>query len=212
MKPLQFIIVIHANSEWNEQGLWQGQCDTRLSETGMKMADCLAARKDLYDIQAIYSSDLRRAKDTVRPLAARLGLTVNLDCGLREGRWPDYTQDEHIPLLPADYGFESRDDLARRAVGTLNRLADSCQVSPVLVVTHGTFLECFIRHMFPAAGDGPAIRTALNRFTCRSGRWSLESLNDHSHLPQVEPGMICVTTRQPEIRCRSTHRLRNRSV
>ena len=190
-------IVIHANSEWNEQGLWQGQCDTRLSAAGVRMARQLAGRADLSDIQRIYSSDLWRAVGTALPLEEKLGLPVIQESGLREGRWADYVRDPDVPLLAADYGFESREDLTVRAIGALSRIARSCPESPVLIVTHGTFLECFINRIFPDAGNRhPAVRTAINRFFFEEGVWSIECLSDYRHLPVVEPNMICNTTKQ----------------
>lgn len=198
---MQIIIVVHANSEWNERGLWQGQCDTRLSTTGARMARQLAMRDDLTGVRRIYSSDLQRAMDTAGPLAERLGIPVTLDSGLREGRWVDHAHDPQIPLLDANYGYETREALAVRAAGTLAGIAAGCTEFPAMVVTHGTFLECFLASHFHMDGEGSRmVRTALNRFNYRDGIWLIDRLNDYSHLPALEPDMICVTANQGNIR------------
>jgi len=192
----RIFMVIHANSEWNERGLWQGQCDTRLSECGLRMAECLAGRKDLTAIRRIYSSDLRRAMETAQPLADRLGLSVISHTGLREGRWQDHHQDAGAPLLLADYAYETRKELTERAVRTLEQIALEANADPILIVTHGTFLECFMMRQFPERATAqPAVRTALNEFVYSEGRWLAGRLNDHSHLPAVDQGMLCITTR-----------------
>lgn len=192
----RIFVVIHANSEWNERGLWQGQCDTRLSERGRSMAELLAGRKDLAAIKRIHSSDLRRARETAQPLADRLGLPVICDRGLREGRWQDHHRDADIPLLEADYPYETRTELTKRAVHTLDRIARETALDPILIVTHGTFLECFLERQFPGCRPAlPAVRTALNEFEYRAGRWLAGRLNDHSHLPAVDREMLCVTAK-----------------
>lgn len=194
----EILIVVHANSTWNELGLWQGQCDTPLSQTGLKMAKSLAESEYLTRIRKIYSSDLKRAYATAEPLAKKLGLALVMEPGLREGRWADHHMHASAPLLPATYDYESRKQLQQRAVDTLNFLALNNTEFPILVLTHGSFLECFIDSL----GNGHSnqyegIRTAINSFDFDGEQWRVRFLNEASHLPQIEQNMICVTNKAP---------------
>ncbi|MFN8333666.1 MAG: phosphoglycerate mutase family protein [Cyclobacteriaceae bacterium] len=66
-----FILVRHAEKAT------EGGSDPELKPEGVKRAEALAALFDKTKIDAIYSTDFKRTKNTVAPLAAAKGLTVN---------------------------------------------------------------------------------------------------------------------------------------
>jgi broad specificity phosphatase PhoE len=74
----------HGETDWNRERRIQGSTDVPLNDRGraqaLELAESLADRP----IGAIWSSDLRRALDTARPLAERLGLEVRQTPALRE--------------------------------------------------------------------------------------------------------------------------------
>src|SRR5215211_4319264 len=82
MPTLQF--VRHGETEWNRAGLIQGSSDIPLSERGHAQARELAAQLAMRPISALYTSDLRRAVETVAPLATRLRLEIETTPALRE--------------------------------------------------------------------------------------------------------------------------------
>ena len=180
-------ITIHATSTWNEEGKTQGHCDTPLSAAGEQMAALFGTRADLNSIQAIYTSDLKRAWQTAQPLADRLGLSVNQSPDLREGNWADYYRDPDLKPLPCAYGFENPDDLSIRAQRAMQTIATSCGASPILIVTHGGFLRTFLNsRLFEQTLGYLGIRTAINTLSWEDGRWSVVSLNDDTHLRAFE--------------------------
>jgi broad specificity phosphatase PhoE len=190
----EVFIVVHANSSWNELGLWQGHCDTELSETGLMMANSLAECRDLNNVKQIHSSDLKRAWQTAVPLASKLKLDIIKDPFLREGRWADHDIQDNVSILPAPYDYEDRAALGQRAISTLNRIVHTSPQFPILIVTHGTFLECFIETISSEAKPAyKGVRTAINSFECVDGIWKINQLNDVLHLPEVTANMICVT-------------------
>jgi probable phosphoglycerate mutase len=76
--------------------------DPQLSAVGLDQARRVAAGLADERIDAVYSSPLRRAVQTVGPLAERLGLPVRLDDGVHE---IDIGEDSYIPmeeLTPGD--------------------------------------------------------------------------------------------------------------
>ena len=93
----------------------------------------------------------------------------------------NYHVHPEITSLPFNTGFE--DDLAVRAVKTMNDLAASAKLSPIFIVTHGGFLKNFFKALFPDKISGYAgTRTALNHLVYKNGTWNIISLNDDQHL------------------------------
>ncbi|KAF8079415.1 hypothetical protein N665_1028s0001 [Sinapis alba] len=66
----EIVLVRHGETTWNAAGRIQGQIESDLNEIGQKQAVAIAQRlgKEERPI-AIYSSDLKRAKDTALKIA-----------------------------------------------------------------------------------------------------------------------------------------------
>ena len=61
---VRVLLVRHGETIWNQENRWQGQADTPLSQTGYDQTRQLARRfrNEERCIQAIYTSDLQRAR------------------------------------------------------------------------------------------------------------------------------------------------------
>ena len=84
MKTRVFLIR-HGETLWNQEQRCQGFTDVDLSEKGLEQAEKLAryfAKK--VQLEAIYSSDLIRARRTAEAIAGRQRLEVRTDPRLRE--------------------------------------------------------------------------------------------------------------------------------
>ncbi|KAA0235636.1 MAG: phosphoglycerate mutase GpmB [Acidimicrobiales bacterium] len=149
-------MVRHGQSEWNAGQRWQGQADPPLSALGARQARLAAASLD--HIEAIVSSDLRRAADTARVIADALGIgPVALEPALRErfaGPWQGLTRDEIERRWPGwledgrrPEGYESDAEVCRRSVPALRRIAEHHGGTRVLVVTHGGVIYTIERQM-----------------------------------------------------------------
>jgi len=86
----------HGETEWNAERRLQGRTDTRLSPRGEAQALALAGLLAVEPITAIYTSTLRRTRDTAQPLALQLGLEPQarpemdeMSYGVLEGHQPD---------------------------------------------------------------------------------------------------------------------------
>ncbi|NOK62898.1 MAG: histidine phosphatase family protein [Chloroflexi bacterium AL-W] len=66
---MRLLIIRHGESEWNRQGLYQGQYDAPLSELGLRQADALGQRLANEPIFAMYTSPLQRAAKTAEAVA-----------------------------------------------------------------------------------------------------------------------------------------------
>src|SRR5581483_2208896 len=87
----------HGETDWNREGRWQGWADPPLNEVGREQARALAETLRTTAFDAVYSSDLRRAHETARIVAAPHGVAVVTGPGLREidvGSWSGLTRAE----------------------------------------------------------------------------------------------------------------------
>jgi probable phosphoglycerate mutase len=159
----RILLARHGETEWNRVGRWQGHADPPLNDAGRSQAAELAERLAGDGIAAVYSSDLARARETASVVAARLGLGVVEDVGLREidvGSWSGLTRAEVEQRFPEGYARwldgeighdgETREQLTARVVSAVERVAAVHPEATVLVVTHGGAIRAIRRH---AAGD-----------------------------------------------------------
>src|SRR5918912_830511 len=82
--PVRLVLVRHGETAANVAGVWQGQSDSPLTERGLAQARRLAAALADTPVAAVYSSDLGRALDTARLVAAGHDLQAIPDARLRE--------------------------------------------------------------------------------------------------------------------------------
>ncbi|MGZ4257759.1 MAG: histidine phosphatase family protein [Gaiellaceae bacterium] len=151
----RILLVRHGETDWNLTRRLQGHSDRPLNETGREQARGLAAELAEEDLDAVYSSDLSRAEGTARIVAGARGLDVTVLPELRErhfGSWEGLTDEEIHERFPGELADgvlgdgESRDELDRRILRALSRIADEHPEATVLVVSHGGPLRAVLRH------------------------------------------------------------------
>ncbi len=177
----RLLLARHGETEWNRVGRWQGHADPPLNRTGRQQAAELAERLSGDGITAVYASDLARASETARAVAARLGLDVVEDPALREidvGSWSGLTRAEVSERFPEGFARwlegeighdgETREQLAERVVAATAEIAGRHRGETVLLVTHGGVIRALRRH---AAGDaGPGVANCGTVvFSCADG-------------------------------------------
>jgi probable phosphoglycerate mutase len=150
----RILVVRHGQSTWNADGRWQGQADPPLSHLGV--AQAAAAARTLDGVDAIWASDLERARHTAEILAADRALGVVADARLRErdaGEWTGLTRveiEERFPGALAERrrppGFEPDEPLLGRALAALRDLARALGGGTAVVVTHGGVILAVERH------------------------------------------------------------------
>ncbi len=171
-----FWFLRHGETDWNAQGLSQGNVDIPLNETGRAQAVSAAAMLANRGIATVISSPLSRAHDTARAFTALSGHDIHLDEGLRE---VSFGAQEGKPMVQwfSDWveGSYTPDDaesftsLRARAVAAINRALE--KPAPVLVVAHGALFRALRAEM----GLEPNVRTPnAMPFFCRPGTpWEL---------------------------------------
>src|SRR5262245_53758645 len=89
--PVRIALARHGETVFNVERRYQGQSDSPLTERGFQQARELAESLKNEPIAAVYSSDLGRAFETARLVAAPHGLDVMQDPRLREVDVGDWT-------------------------------------------------------------------------------------------------------------------------
>jgi 2,3-bisphosphoglycerate-dependent phosphoglycerate mutase len=195
-------LVRHGETAWNAEHRVQGQLDVPLNAVGEAQARAAAQALAAEDFDAIYSSDLQRARQTAQPAAARLALPVELDAGLRErhyGIFERLTYAEVKVRFPEDYArFDARDPdydfrtgeslraFSERSIAAFERIAERHRGGRVLVFTHGGVLDKLYRYVtglsISAPRDFGIPNAGLNRVGLTAEGWRIVVWADTAHL------------------------------
>ena len=144
------LLARHGETEWNRELRIQGSSDIELNALGRQQALELAEELAGIPLDAIYSSDLIRARATAEAVAATHGLEVREDPRLRErsfGSWEGLTRDD-ISALPegSHHDGETDDEVRERVLEAVQAIADAHPGEQVLVVSHGGALNALWHH------------------------------------------------------------------
>jgi broad specificity phosphatase PhoE len=202
--------VRHGESVFNAEGRIQGQTDIELSPLGHRQARALAAAFERGSIDAIYCSPLKRALETARPLAEKLGLPIETDTRLLEinvgifqallsselatrhpsetERWHSYDPDYRIP------GGETRRELMIRGQAALESIRDRGHQQAV-VVAHGGLLSAAFKGLLgiPAERNPFMLYNASISTLSFQPQLKLLTLNQVEHLRTADCGLAART-------------------
>ncbi|MEU4143908.1 bifunctional RNase H/acid phosphatase [Streptomyces parvulus] len=162
--PATFVLLRHGETPLTPQKRFSGSggSDPSLSSVGREQAERVAAslaRRGT--IQVVVASPLARTRETAGIVAARLGLEVAVEEGLREtdfGAWEGLTFGEVRERYPADLdawlaspdarptgGGESFAETGARVAATRDKLVSAHAGRTVLLVSHVTPIKTFLR-------------------------------------------------------------------
>src|SRR5690242_2691048 len=134
----RLLLVRHGETDWNADGRLQGQTDRPLSDFGRSQARRLADELAEEKLEAIYASDLARARETAEIVGERVGLPVSLDPDLREKDWGTWEGLTAVERDRVAFDGESTEAHQERMLRALRRISDSHAAGDrILVVTHG---------------------------------------------------------------------------
>ncbi|MEU1103344.1 bifunctional RNase H/acid phosphatase [Streptomyces tibetensis] len=204
--PATFVLLRHGETPLTPQKRFSGSggTDPSLSDVGREQAEraaAMLARRGT--VQAVVSSPLARTRETAGIVAARLGLDVSIDDGLREtdfGAWEGLTFAEVRERHPDDLnawlaspdaeptgGGESFAATAVRLAATRDKLVAAHAGRTVLLVTHVTPIKTLVRLALGAPPES-LFRMELSAASLSvvayyaDGNASVRLLNDTSHL------------------------------
>lgn len=208
---MKLLLIRHAQTIWNAAGRVQGQADPPLSPAGLEQCQALGRRLGGLRLDALYTSDLDRARLTAAAVAEATGTPAILEPGLREvglGRWegidrpslerdyPDlfqrWVRDPSWDLVP---GGEGSAGFRERVLGAVSRVvAGRGEGATVAAVTHIGVIRLVLsmaaglEHLglrWPWAVDNTAITTLVGPPDI--DRWTgpqlrVLAVNDAAHL------------------------------
>lgn len=150
---MQIVLVRHGATDWNLEHRCQGSSDRELSEVGVLQAEQIGSMLRHESVQAIYASNLRRARQTAQLISRHHNLPVlteadvrELDHGELEGLTFHQIKDKYGDFLtrwrsePADLqvpGGEKLADVAERTWKGLNQIVERhSEAKNIFVVSH----------------------------------------------------------------------------
>lgn len=201
--------VRHAESYGNLARRAYGHFDGLVTPKGYEQIECLKKRFAGVQIDAVYSSDLKRTVETAKAISEPRGLDVITTPKLREvslGVWEDMPWGEiprHYPeqfenwiekprLFRVENG-ESYEKAYNRMMEALSEIVSDNEGKTVAVVSHGAALRALMNGLENGGelkeleksswGDN----TCVSLFEYENGRYTAVFKNDNSHLKNM-PG------------------------
>lgn len=193
----EIILARHGETLWNAENIFRGRADIGLNETGLKQAELLAEYLSHLKVEAIYSSPLKRARETAQAIARyhNLGVgmaseLIDLNFGEWEGKSRQEVKEKYRELyeqwakapekakMPSGEGLE---DARERAVRLVNSVI-AWHSGTVVLVSHRVVHKVLIcallgldsSHFWDIKLDTCGITT----FEYRNGRFVLAEHNN----------------------------------
>jgi broad specificity phosphatase PhoE len=203
-KGALLVLLRHGQTTWNAgagEERFRGRTDLSLDEIGHAQAHAVAERLGAEAIDAVYTSPLLRARQTIRPLADRLNLPVQNHEGLLDidyGRFHCLGHSEAEAAFPTRYSLwrdlpsrvrfpegEGLVDVQARIVALLEELVARHPGQTVVLVGHQivnkvvvcTVLDLALDQLWRIRQD-----TAAVDILSRDSVWHALCLNDTCHL------------------------------
>jgi 2,3-bisphosphoglycerate-dependent phosphoglycerate mutase len=206
----EILLIRHGETAWNAKKRLQGHLDIPLNEEGERQAAALGRALRDESLDAVFSSDLQRARQTAEAIARPRALQVRMDRGLRErcyGAFEGMLYGEISQRYPAAYAaWQARDidarfpegvhvaetlrEFSHRVVSTITRIVTENNFRRVAMVAHGGVLECAYRAAqglgFSHARDFDIFNASVNRFTWDGVNLKIADWGDITHLQELE--------------------------
>lgn len=199
----EILLIRHTQAEGNLYRMMQGHWDGDVTEHGWVQIEALAQRLRDVKIDAVYSSDLYRARMTAGAVTKYHPLALNIDKRLREldmGPWEagffgnimhDHPQEAEFFLEhPASWCIEGAETYAQvqsRAYAALCDIARENDGRRVAVVSHGVTIRCLLAKLTDTPLEDveklPIVfNTAITTVEYENGKFTVKDLNDCAHL------------------------------
>ncbi len=197
-------LIRHGETVANREGRWQGVTDGDLSGAGLHQAERLARWHD--GVAAVYSSPLRRARETAGPMARRHEVEHRIVPGLAEmafGDWEDHTPEAIAARWPDDWAriYVGGEDAPRGGSGetyagvaarmgeAIAGIAANHPEGRVAVVSHGGAIRAYVTSLIGVGFQqrhrlAEPRNTAVSRLAVGNGRPPM--LVDYNLVPHLD--------------------------
>ena len=204
--PTRVIITRHGQTVTNTEGRFCGHSETELTPLGQEQARALGRRLADLDVKAVYTSGLSRAMATAHFATVDRNLPVHMDPDLREfnyGEWEQMKGTLVARRYPEQYRLMRAEDPAwqppggetigivrERTFAALQRIVKKHRNETVLIVSHGTAINCMLSVVM---GVAPSHNFRFGVTNCSFSEVVLDRntpvvtvLNDTSHLVGIQ--------------------------
>jgi probable phosphoglycerate mutase len=205
MPPLELMLVRHGESEGNRDRMFTGHGPSPLTPRGLRQAEAVGQALSSPRPDAVYVSDLVRARATAEPLCRRAAIVPVFTARIRERDMGDFVGvrfeevqardpegwraivERHPDYRPP--GGESHRDVFARVSTFLDELRGRHSGQRVVVVSHGVAIHHMLRHLLQTPETAVAFTTdngCVHRLELRAdGMARVLVLNDGRHLPGI---------------------------
>ncbi len=206
---MKIYLIRHGTTDSNYNGQFQGSTDNELNQMGMKQANCLGEKFKQIDLDAIYSSPLRRAKQTAEGVLThhpklKLNLVEDLreiDGGLLEGNSSAYNHEHYgevLELLKTKPGLavcpngEACVQVYERMGKAIDAIANKHRNDQaVAVVSHGCAIMAYLSYAKGIKAEemerniphNASVTTIEYIFTANDRQIRIEEEDNNEHLP-----------------------------
>ena len=152
---MKVLLLRHAETEENYQGIIQGRDNVLLNDTGRRQVKRIKSKIDNYDIDRCFISPLIRCFETALVLVGDR-VEIVRDDRLTQREMGELTKREVVEYNAyqfwdynknrKDYGIEPIHDLFDRCINFIDYLVDNYKDDNILIVTHGEVYRA-LRHI-----------------------------------------------------------------
>lgn len=204
--PTEILLIRHGETLWNLESRIQGHQNSPLTPLGIRQAHAVAERIARHKIDAIYTSDLRRASHTAEIIARRISMASQPNPRLRERNFgvlegcptsdiPEHFQEIQRARLADPFyvipGGESLREFQNRAVDCVTQIAQGHCGQRSAIVTHGGVLDVLFRHIvgidLTARRRFKLLNASLNLILYDGTDWAVATWGDIHHLESLAP-------------------------
>ena len=159
-KPTTILMVRHGQTPTTGKVLPGRAKGLHLADLGHEQAEIAALRIAELNIDAVYSSPLERAKETAAPISAACGLKTQIERGLFECDFGDWTGRQLKDLMklpewqtvqrsPSTFRFpngESFTEMQARMINALDKLRKLHPGGTIVCVSHADTIKAAVAH------------------------------------------------------------------
>lgn len=219
MQTTEVLLIRHGETDWNKDKRLQGYLDIPLNVEGQRQAQALSLCLATLKLDAVFSSDLQRARDTAQPLAAAHALSLDVHADLRERcygvmegllrseiaeRYPQAfaaleTREPDVRYPPGVNVAETLNEFSARAMGAMQRILTNTEHRRIAIVSHGGLLDCIYRHVesitMREKRRFDILNASINRLIWNGVQLKLVDWGDVRHLEHLDAVTLDETDR-----------------
>jgi len=204
------LLARHGQTQSNVTGFFMGWSDEDINDLGYTQAHSLAFRLASLPIDSVYTSPLKRARNTALILAKPHNLDlkvlddlIEIKLGDWQGlhmdeisqKWPELWKQSRIdPSEVTMPNGESFQQVTERAARAFDMIVSDNQDKQVAMVTHDVVIRVLVAHILGASNSiyrqFEINNASLSTIRVTNGKARLITLNDTSHLDQTNPAIV----------------------